>query len=165
MTARRTKSNTTSTVDLDEAAPAELTPVDLDPPDPTIARWQTLANVDLVINHDDDAELVIPFPRPAWAQPDEDYVGKSICSTWYNSDTVSIPTSHMGGESRGGAVLPSGLRVRGRLCGDGWHGVGMTLFRFIDDEWTDLGCTMTVDEARKLAEVLLAAVDMVGGDK
>lgn len=165
MTARKAKSNTTPTVELDEVAPADLAPVDLDPPSPSIARWQALVDVDLVIDHDDDAENVIPFPRPEWAQPEDDYVGKSICSSWYNSDWARIATSHMVGESQGGSILPSGIRVRARVCGEGWTGIGISILRFIDDEWTDLGCTMTLDEARKLAEVLQAAIDMAGGDQ
>ncbi|MGE0219660.1 hypothetical protein [Mycolicibacterium sp.] len=57
-----------------------MPPVELDPPappDPAIARWQELAERDIIINHGGDAETVMPFPRPAWADPDCDMIGNT----------------------------------------------------------------------------------------
>ncbi|KRD07794.1 hypothetical protein ASE48_10175 [Mycobacterium sp. Root265] len=165
MSTPRAKRNTNTVDTTNAVSPAELAPVELDPPDPVIARWQGLADIDLLINHDDDAEKVIPLPRPAWADPLCDVVGHSVCSSSYNTDYAAIPLTYMGGESHEDSVLPSRLSVRGRLIGCGWLGVGMTVTRYDDGEWREAGCTMTLSEARDLIEVLSTAVEMIGADQ
>lgn len=149
----------------DHTAECTLPPVDLDPPDPAIARWQELTERDIHIEHDGDAEKVLSFPRPAWAGPDCDQVGVNVSLTSYNSDSAYIPANHMGGEAIGETVMPCGFRVRGRLIGEGWVGVGITTTRYTSGEWRELGATLTLDEARNLVDVILAAIDMVGGEK
>ncbi|KRD04959.1 hypothetical protein ASE48_20170 [Mycobacterium sp. Root265] len=146
-------------------SPAELTPVELDPPDPVLARWEELSGRDIAIDHGGDAEKIIPIPRPAWADPDCDEIGKSVGWTTFNSTTAHVPANRMGGEAIGECLLPCGFRVRGRLIGDGWAGVGITMTRYLDEKWNSLGITLTLDEARDFANVILAAVDMVGGEK
>ncbi|MGK2854586.1 MAG: hypothetical protein ACSLE3_10895 [Microbacteriaceae bacterium] len=166
MTVRKQKSNTTDPFDgAVEVSPAELVPVDLDPPNPAIARWEALSDRDIAINHDGDAEKVLSIPRPDWANPDNDDISTSPFWTAFNSDPAHVSAVRMGGEAIGEAILPAGFRVRGRLIGGGWVGVGIMMNRYLDGKWNSLGCTLTLDEARELADVILAAVDMVGGEK
>lgn len=163
MTTTRTKRNAEKITEA--PAPAELEVQELDPPDPAIMRWQELVAPSRRIEHEGNAENIIPFPRPAWAHPDFDETDKGGLSwTSYNSDTAFVRASRMGGEPLDGvAFLPSGLNVRARCFGDGWAGVGISMFRYLKDQWVSLGCTLTLDEARQLIETLTAATNMIEG--
>lgn len=45
-----------------EVEQVDLQPVELDPPDPALVRWQELADRDWMICHDGDASKVLEFP-------------------------------------------------------------------------------------------------------
>lgn len=154
---------TTVTPDVDNKA--DLGPVELDPPNPAIARWQELADRDITVVHDDDAEKVIGFPRPAWADPDEDDIGTSAPASFYRSSYVSVASMTSGGENVGGELYPAHVKVSARIHGDADLLIGILVNRFISGEWREFGTSLPPAAAVELAEVLLAAVDLVGGVK
>lgn len=142
----------------------DCSPVQLDPPDPAITRWQELADRDIVVEHDSDAEKVIPFPRPAWADPEEDIIGNRLSSSYYTSAWVRIPMSYRDGEVYGDFFEPATMQVRAKQCGDGEKIIGISARQIAKGEWHWWhGIGMTTAEATALAEALLAAVDLIGG--
>lgn len=139
-------------------------PVQLDPPDPAITRWQELADRGVIIDHSGDAEKVIPFPRPAWADPDEDIIGNRLSSSYYTSEWARIPISYRDGEVTGDFFEPATMRVRAKMCGDGEKIIGISARQFAKGEWHWWhGVGMKPAEATELANALLAAVDLIGG--
>lgn len=143
-------------------------PVNLDPPDPALARWLELADRDILIYHGGDAEKVIPFPRPAWADPGED----SISSTCYRSTPVDVATPTAGGEKfNNGVIRPAHFTVSTRIHGDGQILVSLRINRYVsgsdtksgEAQWIDWSASMPPESALELADVLRAAVDLLGG--
>lgn len=163
------KAQATNTGVPDSDIPADLEPVELDPPAPEIIRWQELVDRDVVIYHEGDAEKIIPFPRPAWADPDEDIIGAYLDTSYYTSEYAFIALEHARGETDDDEFRPAVLLVRAKLCGDGKPIVGLNLKKISDRDkksWTsELGQGLTPAEALELADVLRAAVDLLGGVK
>lgn len=141
----------------------DLAPVELDPPDPALARWQELADRDIDIYHDGDAEKVIPFPRPAWADPDRDDIAGTWQGSCYRSAVVEIASMSAGGHNDDESLRPAHFTVTARIHGNGYVVIGVLTRRFIDDEWREWGGSIHPAGALELADALRAAVDMVGG--
>ncbi|WP_204806462.1 hypothetical protein [Mycobacterium riyadhense] len=142
-------------------------PVDLDPPAPppaALARWKELADRDIVVYHDGDASKVIPFERPAWADPDHDIIGRNLSQTYYTSQWAEIPLSYVNGHIDEEELEPAVMRVRAKMCGDGIGFVGLSERRFANGQWkVSDGVGLTPAEATEIAHALLAAVDLIGG--
>lgn len=154
------------TFDCDNPEAPPLEPVNLDPdPEPPaeIVRWQELVHREHIIDHGGNAELVMPMPRPAWADPDCDIIGANRGQSYYNSASVVIPVAYSSGGSQGSLFEPANMRVRAKLCGDGNHIIGLSRRSVIKGEWRwTEGVGLTPDEATALAHVLLAAADLIG---
>ncbi|TXI63307.1 hypothetical protein [Mycolicibacterium mageritense] len=140
----------------------DLDPVDLDPPDPAIARWEEFAARDIDIEHDGDAEKVIPFPRPAWADPSRDDVCATSQESSYRSPKVLVASLTAGGCDDGGWLEPASAGVSARVHGNGNRLVGLTIRRYVNEEWREFGMSMPPSAAVELADVLRAAVDLFG---
>jgi hypothetical protein len=151
------------------AAPSEelvdLDPVELDPPSPEIVRWRQLAERETIIYHDGDATNIIPFPRPAWADPDCDIVSDRLDRCYYTTEFARIPVSTRAGAVDADAFMPAHFDVRAKLGGDGHPIVGMGLrWRNSKGEWCyEFSLGVTPAEALEFADVLRAAVDLLGG--
>lgn len=148
----------------------DLEPIDLDPPNPAIARWEELADWDGIIHHDGDAEKMLPFPRPAWADPDEDEFGQSLHSTNYSSRPVRVSARYAPGNLiDDNSWAPAAALVSAELAGDGIAKVLLTVSNMKGGSvknggvWLGQAIGLTVDEALELADVLRAAVDLIGG--
>lgn len=142
----------------------DVEPVELDPPNPATARWEELADRDVFIHHGGDAEKVMPFPRPAWSDPDEDIIGRHLARCYYASAWVDIPLKYRSGEVQGGFIEPATIRIRAKWCGDGDQLVGLSMRQTVSGKWQCWpGTGLTAAEATALAEALLAAVDLIGG--
>lgn len=147
------------------AAPVELDTL-TEPRPPAIIRWHELADRDYQTVHDGDAQAIIPFARPSWADEDCDIVGRSVASTYFTSTWAEVPLTRVDGYNSGDALQPATVRVRAKLSGDGCHIIGLSDCRVADGAWkSSLGVSLTPAEATELARVLLAAVDLIGGDK
>lgn len=143
-------------------------PVELDPPDPALARWEELSDWDGITDHGGDAEDMLPFPRPAWADPDHDVFGQSYISTCYAAPPARVAVKQAPGKRISDyRWAPAGALVSARLYGTGITEVHLTLARWNQDEkkWITLALGISPDEALELADVLRAAVDLFGGDK
>ncbi|WP_373138292.1 hypothetical protein [Mycobacterium marinum] len=143
-------------------------PVDLDPPNRAIARWKELADRDIFIRHEGDAEKVIPWPRPTWADPDCDIIGPSLNLSYYSSDWAHIPTSYRtGGQYNDDELLiPASLRVRAKISGTGRAVIGFAASKTVAGKWRfEEGVGLTPAEATEFAHAILAAVDLIGGEK
>lgn len=141
--------------------------VDMDPPasmPAALARWQQLAERDTAIRHDYDAEKVIGFPRPLWADPDLDEITNSRGGSYYRSAWVDIPSMAAVGINRDGVLQPAICSVSAKHHGNYTVPlIGLSVRRAIDGEWREFGMALPLDAAAELAQVLLAAVDLVGG--
>jgi hypothetical protein len=144
-------------------APTDLEPVELDPLDPAIVRWRELADRDIDVYHGGDAEKVIPFPRPAWADADQDFIGRSLTGCYYNSEWVNVVTSHALGNVDSEVSERASVKVRAKQCGDGEAYVGITVRRCVDGKWVEIGTNMLAAEVTDLIAVLQASVDLIGG--
>ena len=156
-------------------APAELEPVELDPPDPTLVRWREFADRVVDIVHDGDASKVINTPRPAWSDPDEDVVDVVLGGSIYMSKPAKVALRlERGVEADDGDTLkPARMAVRafaGRMCDKDLPGIEVKFVRAIkgktDDDhkpWMHTRTILMVSEARELVDVLLAAIELVGG--
>ncbi|MEX7470589.1 hypothetical protein AB4Z39_12865 [Mycobacterium adipatum] len=166
MTARRTKSNTTKAV---ATTDDPFEPINLDPPNPAITRWEALAERDVYVHHDGDAEKMLGHvhPRPAWADPEQDTTGRSHLSTSYGSLPVRVVASHNWGKDHGDWWEPAVVWVSAKFYGNRHETVQLT-FSQIDDSdgrWQNVAMSFQPDEARYLVEVLQAAIDLFGGDQ
>lgn len=146
-----------------EVSPVDLNPVDLDPPSPAIARWEELADRDICVQHNGNAEMVIPFPRPAWADPDEDVVGDTVQSSIYRSPVAYVASMTGGGDDDGNTVRPANFQVSAKIHGSGQMLIGVTINAVRDGKWCWLGISIDPKGALDLSEVLRAAVELVGG--
>lgn len=178
MAAQTKKSNTKDPYPVDSAtrtccggignhtAECSLEPIDLDPPDPALARWEELSDWDGIVHHYGDAEKVIPFPRPAWSDPDEDDFGQSHRSTCYGSRPARVAIHQgPGNYINGSQWAPAAALVSARLWGDGLTNVNLTLTNIDAGKWRSTALRLTASEALELADVLRAAVDLIGGEK
>ncbi|WP_230865193.1 hypothetical protein [Mycobacterium canetti] len=141
--------------------------VDLDPPAPlpaALARWQELAKRDLIVDHDDDATKVMPVPRPAWADPDEDHIDNSQGGSYYRSSWVNVASLSSGGKNLNGVLYPANCSVSAKLHGNNSAPlIGLVIRRVINGKWHEHNMSLPLQAAVDLAHVLLTAVDMVGG--
>ncbi|MCZ4535559.1 hypothetical protein O4159_08810 [Gordonia terrae] len=132
--------------------------------DPTSVAWQDLvqrSEAQLYVDPDDDLTKLSPIPRPSWAPVERDSIRKAVWASAYRSESVAIPLAHnLFSEHRDGSTLPSRFEVAAKRSGLGDDLVGITLCKIIDGEWTWHGTNMTLDEARRLAEVITAACDL-----
>lgn len=151
-------------IDAEVIDSTDLAPLELDPPDPALARWQELADRMTAIRHAGDAERVMPFPRPAWADEDYDVIGTSVPSSLYRSRSVEVAARWFGG-SDDDVFTPSIIAVHGKVDGDGIRSIGVTSRRTVDRKWQDFAMSLSVAGALELAGVLRAAVDLLGGER
>ncbi|OBJ97574.1 hypothetical protein [Mycolicibacterium conceptionense] len=144
----------------------DLEPVELDPSDPAIARWEELADWDGIIYHDGDAEAMLPFPRPAWADVDEDDFGQSYISTCYSSRPARVAIKQApGNRISANQWAPAAALVSAELYGTGITKVALTLTNIREGKWFSIALGLSPAEALELADVLKAAVDLLGGSQ
>lgn len=144
----------------------DLEPVNLDPPNPAITRWHELADWDGIIYHDGDAEAMLPFPRPAWADADEDEFGQSYISTCYSSRPVRVAVKQApGNRIDDDRWAPAAALVSAELYGTGITKVSLTLTNISEGKWHAIALGLSPAEALELADVLRAAVDLFGGEQ
>ncbi|WP_285034581.1 hypothetical protein [Mycolicibacterium sp. lyk4-40-TYG-92] len=147
---------------IDEAPEISTEPVELDPPDPALTRWQQLAARDIEVEHDGDAEKIVPFPRPAWADPDYDRIAGTTTGCWYQSTPVRVASHTGGGTCDDGIFEPAHFKISARVHGNGNRLIGFTMIRRQGGQWEEAGMSMTPADAQELADVLRAAVDIFG---
>lgn len=143
--------------------------VDLDDPDPAaVRRWNQLAedSESAYLHHGGDAEKIIPFPRPSWCDPDEDFIGDGLAGCGYQSAITRIPVANSKGEDDGTYCRRATVDVSAGIFGVGNPAVFMNVRKKTDaGRWTAVGPTLNAAEARQLAQALLAAADLIGGAK
>jgi hypothetical protein len=141
-------------------------PVDLDDaPDPALAVWEALTELPDFIEHDGDASKVIPFPRPAWSDPDEDVVGVLLGETWYRSKPAKVLTTHMRGHADPDCAILYPAYARVSLRQFGTRPVPVVTVTFNDQRQSGPGpgaraLDFAPADARLLAHVLLAAAEL-----
>lgn len=140
---------------------ADATPVELDPPDPTVARWQELTAKPFEVEHDGDASEVMPQPRPAWSDPNLDHVGASWRQSNYASAPAVVYASHATGLVEDGLWIPARISTIAKLYGNGETGISVGIKSFLAGNSAVVG--LTVAETLELIDVLRAAVDLIGG--
>ena len=162
---------------IDEPQPAtDLEPVELDPPAPEIVRWQELAEREIDLRHEGDASRVIQAPRPAWSDPDEDLVDGAPHSSVYMSSPARVALCVHQGLSRddGDELMPARVVVRafmGSMFDQELRGLEVRVVKRNkgkdkdEKPWFHTVFSLSVSEARELVDVILAAVDLVGGDR
>jgi len=146
----------------------DLEPVDLDPPNPAIARWEALADRDVHVQHDGDAEKMLGHihPRPKWADPDRDQTGRSHLSTAYASTPVRVVASHNFGVDHDDWWEPASAWVSAKFYGNSHESISITFSQVADSgNWQNVAMSFQPDEARELIEVLQAAVDLFGSEQ
>lgn len=169
MTARRATSKKTVTTDpfdgAVEVSPEDLVPQELDPPDPALSRWVALAEWDGIVHHGGDASMMLPFPRPAWSDPDADRLWQSYASSCYGSQPVVVAVkSSPGNVIDDDRWAPGAALVSVRLYGTGITEVHLTLSNIHKGtRWRSQALGLSPAEALELADVLRAAVDLLGG--
>ena len=147
---------------IDETVEINTEPVELDPPDPALTRWQELAARDIEVEHDGDAAKIITCPRPAWADPDYDRLAGTTTGCWYQSTPVQVASLTGGGTCDDDAFTPAHFRISARVHGSGDSLIGITMFRVRNKQWEEVGMSMTPADALELADVLRAAVNLFG---
>lgn len=138
--------------------------VDLDPPTPlpeAVVHWTELVAHDHHIDHRGDASKVIPFPRPAWSDLDEDHVGNSVVSSYFRSSAVRVAASLSAGLNDATYLERGHARISAKKFGDGTTFITLATRRMVGEKWVNAGIDFTTAEATELATVLLAAVDLV----
>ncbi|CAJ1495120.1 hypothetical protein [[Mycobacterium] burgundiense] len=147
-----------------EVEQVDLQPVELDPPDPALVRWQELADRDWMICHDGDASKVLEFPRPEWAVEDSDHIGKSPFGTAYRSERAVVTARGCAdARNKDGLMSPAHVNVLAELWESGTRKVYLGIARFENEKWSETMLGLYPSEALELAEVLRAAVDLLGG--
>lgn len=165
MAARTEKSNTDDPFEGAVEVCVDQQPINLDPPKPALKRWEELAERELSIEHNGDAEAIMPFPRPEWADPDRDIVGRSRLVTCYESNAAWVPLGQQPGKSDSEVWFPAGIYVCAKIYSDRGQVIGFSIndVDFGTGEWkTPVAVNMTAGEAVDLANVLLAAVELLG---
>lgn len=126
----------------------------------SLTNWQHLVDRGdkaVLIEHVGNAQKVLPFPRPTWADPDRDQISEGGAWTCYRSAIASVPATTMMGRSTddGDSLLTQRVNVSAsqyRLM----PAVSLSICKME----TSASLTLTLDETRQLAEVLVAAADM-----
>ncbi|MET4432393.1 hypothetical protein [Mycolicibacterium sp. 624] len=163
MTAKNKPAVVTETVDLE--------PVDLDPRAPELDAWDRLcekANGDGTLYHGGDASSIMTIPRPIWADPDEDKVGRSMLVTSYKSTAAYVTFSHQTGKSDAENWYSAGMYVSAKMFDDGEPLIGLSYSDadITSGEWKKpTTANLTPAEALELADVLRAAVALFGVDE
>lgn len=153
-----------------EPVDLDLTPVELDPPDPAITRWQELSGGDTAVPIDElTAEAIIPFPRPRWADPDFDLVPEGT-STWagncaYRATKARIPTFLDLGMVDDYGYQPATVQVIPCQIGTGQLGINIGFRKAANGGWAVNSVLLTPTAALQVADVLRAAVDLIGGER
>lgn len=141
-------------------------PVNLDSPAPALQRWRELADRSIVVPHDGDASKVLAFPRPEWADPDEDHVGTSYGTSAYRSERVRIAARGcVSSRNVDGITTFAHVNVLAELWGGGTRKVYLGFARYEDKGWSEPMIGLYLDEALQVADALRAAVDLFGGAK
>jgi hypothetical protein len=144
----------------------DLDPIELYPPDPALTRWMEIAFRDDEIIHDGDASKVLPFPRPAWADPDEDLVSGCPLLSLYRAIPVRVPVSRHRGDDRNGIMTTPAAYVQPVINGDKRASIRLSLSLYENGKWdNDKYLAFRIAEARDLIGALQAAVDLIGGDE
>ena len=154
------------TIDGVEYAVVDSTPVELDPPDPALVRWRELTHRYHGIDHFGDVEKVIKLPRPAWAPPNNDFIGTSPANSYYRSNWVHVASRRSRGRDLDGETLvPASVCVRTKIDGDGIPTIGVATRKYADnDPLPDIAeISLYPSEAADLINALRAAVDLIGG--
>lgn len=145
--------------------PVDLPPVELDPPAPALARWLELADRERAIYHDGDIEKIMPFPRPAWSDPDEDLFATSLPCCLYRAYPVKVSaTRHNGDKTDPNKWESASVFVQPAIGGTSVPVVRISFSEQVDKRWDNSPyMALTLTEARDLIGVLQAAVDLIGG--
>ena len=155
-----------------DAKPAALEffntePVNLDPADQALDRWERLSYRESEVRHDGNAEKILGsiHPRPAWADPEYDTTGRSHLSTSYGSAPVRVVSSHNFGADHGDVWQPACAFVSAQFYGNSHESVKVTFSQVVDGDggkskWQNIAMSFQPHEALELAEVLRAAVDL-----
>lgn len=146
-------------------------PVDLDPPAPAIANWNALTG-EVDIEHGGDASKVVTFPRPAWSDPSEDFIGNTLQNAGYASAVARVAASLEKGCDDGDTLEPArvGVQTVKAMGADViQYGVEITFSRAIgkdeDKPWVNSMMTLTIEETMELVHVLRAAVALAEADQ
>lgn len=150
-----------------EVDAVDLEPVNLDPPDPALARWEELLDRSPVVFHDGDIEKIMPFPRPAWSDPDEDLFASSLPCCLYRAVPVKVPATRHSGDGKHPTVWESaGVYVQPAIGGTDVPVVRISFSDKTDKGWNNSPyMALTVTEATYLIDALRAAVDLFGGSE
>ncbi len=146
----------------------DLEPVDLDPRAPELDAWERLcekANGDGTLYHGGDASTIMTIPRPIWADPDKDAVGRSMLVTCYKSTAAYVTFSHQTGKADGDYWYSAGMYVSAKCFDDGEPLIGISYSDadMTSGEWNKpTTANLTPAEALELADVLRAAVALFG---
>lgn len=155
------------TIDGVEYEVVDTTPVELDPPDPTLARWEELLDRDRMIYHDGDAEKIMPFPRPAWSDPDQDLITNSGLTSLYRAEPIPVTASRHDGRNDGKIFTPASVFVQPVLGGSGNKAVRLSFSKWSGSSGWDNApyMALTIPEVANLIDVLSAAVDLIESDE
>lgn len=144
----------------------DLEPVELDPPDPDLTRWQELLDRNTGIYHDGDIEKIMPFPRPAWSDPDEDLFATSLPCCLYRAEPVKVNATRHSGHRGVDEWIPAGVYVQPAIGGTDVPVVRISFSEKTDKGWNNLPyMALTITEATDLIDVLRAALNLLGGEK
>lgn len=152
----------THTTDVD-TSPAELAPVELDPPRPEIVCWQELAAIDVGIFHEGDTSKVTTVPRPAWSDPERDVVANALTHTRYRSALAEATLGFEKGLAEDDYLEPATAQVQALMFGDGTEMVHFATQIWKGDDWVSHGINLSAAEALNIAELLTAAAALIGG--
>jgi hypothetical protein len=155
------------------APPLLPEPVNLDPePElaPAILRWQELAEeaeARIDVQHDGDAERIMPIKRPPWADPEEDSLGTTVPNTIYRSSLVKVAATWSQGQIDETYITRAGVGVQVQMHGDGTTCIRLMTHRVLskDKSWRQLDISLTPFEALEVIKVLHGAVDLIGAER
>ncbi len=155
--------------------PADLEPVNLDPPDPVLTRWQNLVDRETDICHDGDVSRVIPSPRPPWSEPEEDIVGRHGGSCYMSAPAAVAATMDAARLADDGDTLQTARVVirafMGHMFEQDLYGLELKLVRPISGKensekpWRHTAVSLTIPEVRELVDILQAAIDLIGDER
>ncbi|MBY4570388.1 hypothetical protein ACN95_10200 [Gordonia sihwensis] len=124
-------------------------------------RWQQLAtaSTDVLTT----PETIVGVPRPSWSDPAEDHLTNGAWPC-YQSAPVIVPTRQHTGERHVDGLDVAHIQTRVRQFGPSVGNLRGIQLRFrrmaADGEWFNNTWPLNLDEARRLAEVLIAGVDL-----
>lgn len=149
-------------VDYEVVDVVDAAPVELDPPDPAVVRWQELAAKPRFVEHDGDASKVIPQPRPAWSDPDLDHVGTSWRASYYASAAAVVYASHATGDVDTEVWVPARISATAKLYGNGETSISVLTQSFVAGN-PECAVGLTVAETVELIRILHSALDLIRG--